>query len=149
MNKNLSLFDYNDLYFNEMQIDDYNEIYNLWKNTPGMGLDNADSFENISKFLIKNGKLCFVCKHEGRIVGTILCGNDGRRGYIYHVAVDVNYRGKGIGKSLVDKSLQRLKDEGVAKCHLFVFADNEIGNSFWNSTGWQKRDDVYVYSKFI
>jgi len=133
----------------EMQADDYNEIYELWENTPGVGLSDADTYENIQRFLLRNKGLSFVCRYEGKIIGTILCGHDGRRGYIYHAAVDVKYRCRGIGQMLVDKSLQKLKEEGIDKCHIFVFFDNEIGNAFWSSKGWTKREDIFVYSKTI
>jgi len=139
-------FDVNIL-INEMQIEDYGEIFELWSNTPGMGLSDADTYENIHRFLLRNKGLSFVCRHEDRIIGTILCGHDGRRGYIYHVTVAEKYRGRGIGRMLVDKSLQKLKEEGINKCHLFVFSDNEIGNAFWSLKGWTKRQDIYVYSK--
>lgn len=131
----------------EMQICDYDEFYKLWSNTAGMGLSDADSYENIDKYLLRNKGLSFVCRYEGKIIGTILCGHDGRRGYIYHVTVAEEYRGKGIGQTLVDRSLQKLKEEGINKCHLFVFSDNEIGNAFWRSKGWNKREDIFVYSK--
>ena len=133
----------------EMQIGDYNEFNELWSRTPGMGLSSVDTYDSIEKFLLKNKELSFICKGADKIVGTILCGHDGRRGYIYHVAVDMEYRGKGIGRALVEKSLKRLKEERIDKCHLFVFADNELGNTFWSSTGWIKREDIFVYSKSI
>lgn len=131
----------------EMKTDDYSEIYELWKNTSGVGLSDADTYESISRFLLRNKGLSFVYRHEDKIIGTILCGHDGRRGYIYHVTVAQIFRGRGIGQMLVDKSLQKLKEEGINKCHIFVFNDNEIGNVFWNSKGWNKREDVFVYSK--
>jgi ribosomal protein S18 acetylase RimI-like enzyme len=135
--------------YREMRIQDYDTVYALWGNTSGMGLSVADEKENIKKFLNKNKGLCFVCEFDNTIVGTVLCGYDGRRGYIYHVTVVQEHRGKGIGTKMVELSLQGLKAEGIDKCHLFVFADNPIGNTFWKSTGWQKRDDVIVYSKSI
>ncbi|NJD04817.1 MAG: GNAT family N-acetyltransferase [Ruminiclostridium sp.] len=141
-------FDANIL-IHEMQIDNYSEIYRLWSTTPGMGLSDADTHENIHRFLFRNKGLSFICRHEGRIIGIILCGHDGRRGYIYHVTVAEKYRGRGIGQMLVDRSLQKLKVEGINKCHIFVFSDNEVGNVFWSSTGWTKREDILVYSKNI
>lgn len=131
----------------EMQIEDYNEIYAIWENTPGIGLSDADTHENIYRFLLRNKGLSYVCRYKDRIIGTILCGHDGRRGYIYHVAVAEKYRRRGIGRMLVDKSLQSLKEEGINKCHLFVFRDNEVGNAFWKATGWTEREDIFVYSK--
>ena len=112
-------------------------------------MSDADKKENIEKFLTRNKGLSYICKIKDRIIGTILCGHDGRRGYVYHVTVAKEYRGKGIGKGLVEKSLERLKAEGIQKCHLFVFADNVTGNAFWASTGWSKREDIFVYSKSI
>lgn len=133
----------------EMQIEDYYEVYELWKNTPGMGLSDADTHENIHKFLLRNKGLSFVCRHKDRIIGTILCGHDGRRGYIYHVIVVEEYRGRGIGQMLVDKSLYKLKEQGINKCHLFVFCDNVIGNAFWSAIDWTRREDIVVYSKSV
>jgi ribosomal protein S18 acetylase RimI-like enzyme len=136
-----------DMYIREIEINDYDEMYCLWTRIPGIGLSSADSRSNIQKFLLRNKGLSFLCLEEEKIVGTVLCGHDGRRGYIYHVAVDEGYRGKGIGRALVEKSLNQLKKEGIDKCHLFVFVDNFIGNSFWTSLGWTKREDILVYSK--
>lgn len=143
-----SLHDYGEnISIHEMQISDYDEAHKLWSNTPGVGLSDADSQENICKFLLRNRGLSFVCRHENIIIGTILCGHDGRRGYIYHVTVAEKYRGRGIGRMLVEKSLQRLKEEGINKCHLFVFRDNIVGNAFWRAQGWTKREDIFAYSK--
>ena len=142
----MKCFTYN-AHIHVMQIDDYNEIYELWSNTAGMGLSDADTHMNIRKFLRRNMDLSFVCRHENKIIGTILCGHDGRRGYIYHVTVAEEYRGRGIGGLLVEKSLKKLKEEGIYKCHLFVFTDNVIGNAFWTSVGWTVRKDIFVYSK--
>lgn len=130
----------------ELEISDYPEIFALWSSTPGMGLSQADSRENIDKFFQRNHGLSFCFREEGKIVGTVLCGHDGRRGYIYHVTVAEAFRGRGIGKLLVEKSLSGLNQEGIQKCHLFVFSDNEIGNNFWKATGWTRRDDIFVYS---
>jgi ribosomal protein S18 acetylase RimI-like enzyme len=133
----------------ELHISDYYEIYSLWQRTPGMGLSDADSKDNIEEFLIRNKGMSFYYKEKNEIVGTILCGYDGRRGYIYHVTVAEEYREKGIGRMLVEKSLESLRKAGIRKCHLFVFTDNQIGNSFWGYSGWTKRDDIFVYSKNI
>lgn len=131
----------------EIHIDDYCEIYTLWSRTMGMGMSDSDSEQNIQKFLVRNKGMSFCFEEAGKIIGTILCGHDGRRGYIYHVTVDEEYRGRGIGRQLVEKSLQKLKELEINKCHLFAFSDNEIGNVFWNSTNWIKREDIFVYSK--
>lgn len=114
-----------------------------------MGLSDADSEQNIQNFLIRNKDMSFCFEEDGKIIATILCGHDGRRGYIYHVTVAEECRGRGIGRLLVEKSLERLKIVAIHKCHLFVFCDNEIGNVFWSSTDWIKREDIFVYSRSI
>lgn len=133
----------------EIHPDDYAEIIELWKRTPGMGINEADSESNIHHFLLCNRGLSFCYKEKNRIIGTSLCGQDQRRGYIYHTAVSPEFRGRGIGRILVEKSLGGLRMQGINKCHLFVFADNELGNSFWSSTGWVKRNDLFVYSRTL
>lgn len=138
-----------DIIIHEMKIDDYDKSYHLWCNTSGMGISSADSKDNIERFLFRNKGLSFVCRDKDNIIGTILCGHDGRRGYIYHVTVADEYRGRGLGQRLVETSLNSLRAEGIDKCHLFVFADNVIGNSFWTSTGWVKREDIFAYSRSI
>jgi ribosomal protein S18 acetylase RimI-like enzyme len=130
----------------EMTIDDYEMAIELWRKTEGMALSEADSRESIAYYLNRNEGMSFVCTDCEQIIGTILCGHDGRRGYIYHVAVNPNYRGQSIGRKLVDCSLGRLKLAGIAKCHLMVIEDNEIGNQFWSRSGWMKRDGILLYS---
>lgn len=132
-----------------MTIDDYNKVYDLWRNTPGVGLSEADERKKIDAFIQRNPGLCFVYEEGDAIVGTILCGNDGRRGYIHHLVVREDYRGKGLGKKLVQKCLDGLKQIDILKCHLFVFANNEIGKAFWSGTGWKQREDILIYSKNI
>ena len=90
----------NNFTFREMNINDYDRILTLWQRTPGLGLSNADSREGIRSFLERNPGLCFVCQEGERLIGTILCGHDARRGYIYHLAVDEAYRKRGIGRQL-------------------------------------------------
>lgn len=133
----------------EIHPNDYEELMNLWSSIPGMGINEADSEESIRRFLLKNVGLSFCYKEDSRIIGTILCGQDGRRGYIYHTAVAPEFRGRGIGRILVEESLRQLRNLGIGKCHLFVFADNEPGKVFWNSIGWEKRDDIFIYSRTL
>lgn len=133
----------------ELHPDDYPEMIGMWKNTPGIGISRADSESGIRGFLLRNPGLSWCYKDGGRIVGTSLCGQDGRRGYIYHTAVLPEYRGRGIGSMLVRKSLEQLKSAGIDKCHIFVFRDNEPGNAFWSATGWTRRNDILVYSRDI
>jgi ribosomal protein S18 acetylase RimI-like enzyme len=131
----------------EMTIADYELAFELWNQTEGMVLSDADSKEAIAYYLNRNPEMSFVCEVAEKIIGTILCGHDGRRGFIYHVAVDPQYRGQSIGKKLICSSLDRLSSEGITKCHLMVLEDNEIGNQFWVKVGWQCRSGILLYSK--
>jgi len=135
--------------FEELKIEDYQEIYDLWSKTPGVGLSKADSYDNIQRFLLRNEGMSFVCRYGDKIIATILCGHDGRRGFIYHLAVEEGYRRWGIGGTLVEKCLQKLKEVGIDKCHIFVYLKNEPGNAFWSAKGWMKRDDLFVYTKSL
>lgn len=131
-------------------IADYEEVYNLWINTPGMGLNNIDdSEEGIQKYLERNPNTCFVAKENDRILGVILAGHDGRRGYIHHTAVDTNYRKQGIGKSLVAKAIEALKEERIQKVAFVVFKKNQTGNIFWDKLGFKEREDLVYRNKVI
>lgn len=131
----------------EMKISNYEDIFKLWTSTHGMGLRNLDdSKEGIDKFLRRNPTTNFIAEEDGEIVGSILCGHDGRRGYIYHTAVDMRYRGKGIGKKLVNSVINALKREGINKAALVVFTNNEVGNGFWRTMGWEKREELNYYN---
>ncbi|GKU25271.1 GNAT family N-acetyltransferase [Clostridium folliculivorans] len=126
-----------------MTIDDYEKVYKLWTNTSGMGIRSLDdSFQGINKFIKRNPTTNFIAKAENEIVGVILCGHDGRRGYIYHTAVSSEYRGKGIGKVLVKAVLEALRQEEINKVALVAFASNDVGNRFWKSIGFEGRDDL-------
>jgi len=131
----------------DLTIEDYDEIIALWRACPGLGLSGADSRDSLKRFLARNPGLSLVCREQGRIVATSLCGHDGRRGFLYHVAVNPHRRGRGLGRRLVESCLQRLAREGIEKCHLFVFADNREGRDFWDVLGWTRRDDLVVFSR--
>lgn len=126
-----------------MTTEDYNEVYKLWTNTNGMGMRSLDdSFEGIAKFIKRNPKTNYVAYDENKIIGVILCGHDGRRGYIYHTAVNPDYRKSGIGKALVKSVIHALKKEEINKVALVAFAANDLGNKFWQALGFEKRDDL-------
>lgn len=134
----------------KMTIADYDSVYDLWLNTPGMGLNNMDdSKQGIEKFLRRNPETCFVAEKDNRIIGVILCGNDGRRGYIYHTAVLVTERKRGVGTALVDAAVKALKNEGINKAALVVFSKNELGNSFWEKRGFITREDLIYRNRSI
>ena len=130
-----------------MDITDYDLVIDLWKSTEGIGLSDADSKDNIKRFLHRNPGLSLVAQIDRELVGVVLCGNDGRRGYLHHLAVRKDQRLKGIGKELVRNCLQRLKMAKIDKCHLFVFRENEPGIGFWIKNGWQTRLDLHIMSR--
>jgi len=126
---------------------DHGEISALWKNTDGMGLRSLDdSKEGIEKYLARNPDTSFAAIDSDRIAGCILCGHDGRRGYIYHTCVIPEYRGRGIGKALVTHALSALKREGINKAALVCFSGNDCGNGFWRAEGWELRRDLNYYN---
>jgi len=133
-----------------MKRSNYADVYSLWINTPGMGLNNIDdSKKGIRKYLKRNPKTCFIAKDGKRIVGVILSGHDGRRGYIHHTAVDIQYRNQGIGRELVNKAIEALREEGINKVAFVVFKNNEIGNKFWERLGFNIREDLIYRNKVI
>lgn len=135
--------------YRKIQKSDYDQINELWQSIDGLGISESDSEENITQFIENNPHLNYLCENKESVLGTILCGNDGRRGYIYHVAVRKDFQGKGIGKKLTDIALSKLQEQGIKKCHLFVYVDNEKGINFWNANGWEKREDLHLFSKNI
>lgn len=133
-----------------MSITDYDEIYNLWINTPGMGLNSADdSREGIEKYLKRNPTTSFVAEYDGKIIGVIMAGHDGRRGYIHHTAILPNFRNQGIAKKLVDCAISALDKEGINKVALVAFKKNNIGNGFWENIGFIERNDLVYRNKNI
>lgn len=131
-----------------MRTSDYKELYALWLKIDGIGMRSLDdSPEGISKFLIRNPSTCFVAEENEKLIGAILCGHDGRRGYIYHAAVLQCYKGKGTGKALVESALKALRAQGINKAALVAFKTNETGNAFWKAVGFGARNDL-VYRDF-
>lgn len=129
---------------------DYQGIYDLWIHTPGMGLNTTDdSEEGIARYIDRNPNTSFVAVDQEKIVGVIIAGHDGRRGFIYHTAVLPEYRGQHIGKELVDHAMAALEKEGIHKAALVAFARNEIGNGFWEKLGFTSREDLVYRNKNI
>ena len=130
--------------------DDYEQLRTLWLSTPGMGLNTTDdSYEGISRFLMRNPSSCFAAVDNGQIVGVIMAGHDGRRGYIYHTAVRSDMRGHGIGRRLVELALDALKQEGITKVALVVFNSNSGGNTFWQHMGFEARNDLVYRNRAL
>ena len=133
-----------------MTQDDYDAVYRLWISTPGMGLNTTDdSREGIRRYLNRNPTTCFVAEEGQECIGVILSGHDGRRGYIYHLAVKVAQRHQGTGSALLTRALEALKAEGIAKVALVVFSNNETGNRFWEKQGFTVREDLQYRNKAI
>lgn len=133
-----------------MTIGDYEEVLRLWRDTPGMGLRSLDdSREGIEAFLRRNPATSFVALEEDRLVGAILCGHDGRRGYIYHTVVRPGDRERGVGTALVETAVSALEREGITRVCLNVMEGNETGKAFWLGRGWEKKDFLGFYSKAI
>jgi N-acetylglutamate synthase len=134
----------------EFTMDDYESAYALWKSAEGIGLSEADSRENIAAYLARNPGSSFVAvAADGRLVGAVLCGSDGRRGYLHHLAVAPDSRRAGTGKRLVARCLAELGRQGLRKCHIFVIAANEEGKRFWTRIGWEERTSLVVMSRDV
>lgn len=126
-----------------MTITDYDEVAHLWANTDGVGLrDFEDSCEGIASYLDRNCGMSFVARRDGKLVGAVLCGHDGRRGCIYHLAVASEYRRQGIGKTLLNRSISELRAAGIRKCNIVVFKTNSSGQEFWRKLNWNGREDL-------
>lgn len=133
-----------------MEIDDYTAIYDLWMSCKGMGLNDIDdSKKGVERFLNRNPDTCFVAVENESLIGVIMAGNDGRRGFIYHTAVLPSYRHQGIATQLVDTAMTALKNIGITKVALVVFDRNENGNSFWEAQGFTSRTDLVYRNKSL
>ena len=129
-----------------MTADDYDDVHALCMTIHGFGIRSIDdSRAGIARFLKRNPKTSVVAIEDGKIVGSILCGHDGRRGCFYHVCVDEEYRMRGIGKGMVVKAMEALKEEEINKVSLIAFTRNDVGNAFWKQIGWTKREDLNYY----
>ena len=121
----------------QFEISDYENAVAFWKGIEGVTLNESDTREAILSFLNRNPGLSFVIReNDNEIIGTILCGHNGRAGQIYHLAVSISQRGKGLGKTLVELCFSKLAAENIPRCNIFVYSNNSIGNSFWLNTGW-------------
>lgn len=129
-----------------MTIEDYEGVKDLWMTIKGFAIRSIDdSYEGVERFLKRNPTTSVVAIDDGRIVGAILCGHDGRRGCLYHVCVKEEFRRHGIGKAMVVFCMNELKKEKISKVSLIAFSTNDIGNAFWNEIGWTRRLDLNYY----
>jgi len=127
-------------------IEDYEKVRTLWDNIKGFGIRSIDdSYDGIERFLKRNPTTSIVAEEDGKIIGSILCGHDGRRGCFYHVCVEEGYRKHGIGNKMALAAIKALKEEKINKVSLVAFKRNEVGNTFWKELGWDLREDLNYY----
>jgi ribosomal protein S18 acetylase RimI-like enzyme len=132
-----------------MRTDDIADALALWRATPGMGLSGADEPQSLVSFIRANERHCWCAREDNRIIGTALCGSDGRRGYIYHLAVERAHQRRGVGRALIERVVRSLAEAGIQKCHAMVFAANEAGRGYWKRVGWDEREDLVVFSRDV
>ena len=128
-------------------IEVYDAVFALWQKCDGIGLSQADSREGIQRYLRRNPGMSFIARSGDAVVGAVLAGHDGRRGFIHHLAVDPGCRRRSVGRRLLERCLQSLAQAGIQKCHLFVMNHNREAIAFWQSVGWTARKDLGVRSR--
>lgn len=131
--------------YREMTPADYEPVMELWNSAPGVRA--SETREEFARILLRNAGLSSVALLGDRLVGAVFCCHDGRRGYLYHLAVAGDARRRGIARELVDRSLEGLAREGIPRCSIFLIADNEDGAAFWKQTGWRERTDLKLMAK--
>lgn len=137
-----------DIQIRPMTTEDYDAVYEVWNSISGFGIRSIDdSREGIARFIRRNPGLSVVAVKDGVIIGSILCGHDGRRGCLYHVCVLKKYRMLGIGQKMVAYCKEALRDEGINRINLIAFTSNEIGNKFWQKLQWKYRTDCNYYEE--
>jgi ribosomal protein S18 acetylase RimI-like enzyme len=136
-----------DLQIREMTPGDYERAVGLWQESEGVRLTEADTREAIARYLERNPGFSLIAEAEGRLVGTILGGHDGRRGYLHHLAVHSSCRRQGIGRTLVNECMARLRSAGILKAHVFVVRANRDAQGFYAGLGWEVRDDLTLMSR--
>lgn len=130
-----------------MTNDDRGAVLELWRSCEGVGLSEGDTLEGLATFLARNPGTSWVVLDEDAVVGAVLAGHDGRRGYLYHLAVLASHRHQGLGRMLVHRALHALSLIGIFKCHVMVFRDNAVGLKFWDHAGWRTRDDIVMRTR--
>jgi ribosomal protein S18 acetylase RimI-like enzyme len=130
----------------KMTMDDYAKVHELWMNIHKFAIRSIDdSKDGVQRFLMRNPDTSVVAVSNGELIGSILCGHDGRTASFYHVCVKEEFRNQGVGKTMVMHCMKALEKEKVSKISLVAFKDNEVGNCFWKEEGWQKREDLNLY----
>lgn len=136
----------NEPVFRPLRADDYDAVMRLWRSCSGLSLRDSDSRAGVGRYLERNPGLSFVAETEAGLVGSIMAGHDGKRGYIQHLAVDDRLRRQGIASRLIDLSLAALKDLGIEKSHVHVLESNAGGLEYWTRRGWIRRSEIVMFS---
>jgi putative acetyltransferase len=130
--------------------EDYPRAVAFWSGIEGLKLNESDTPEAIDAFLKRNPGFSAIAENaSGETVGTVLCGHNGRAGSLHHLAVAPMLRGRGLGKKLVDYCFARLAEATIPRCNIFVYTDNDLGNSFWLRSGWNDPKDWKVLQKIL
>jgi ribosomal protein S18 acetylase RimI-like enzyme len=129
--------------FEDMHISHYNEVLDLWHTTRHISVSEIDSYESVSRYIERNPGLCSVALRDNTIIGAILCGHDGRRAHINHLAVSNEHRKTGVGSTLVKRCLERLRELDIKIVYLSIYEDNLSAKKFWENQGWKLYSDVY------
>jgi ribosomal protein S18 acetylase RimI-like enzyme len=138
-----------DLTIRQMTVDDYEAVRALWDVAGGVDPAVGDARCDLARFLERNPGLSFVALAGENLIGAVLCGHDGRRGYVHHLTVDESFRRRGAGRALIDRCLDGLRAAGIGKCHIFIRRDNGIGFAFWQRAGWVDRTELRMMSGLI
>jgi ribosomal protein S18 acetylase RimI-like enzyme len=133
--------------FIPMTTADYDDVIAFWRNQPGIGLSAADEREGIAAYLTRNPGMSWIVRQGGEVVAAVLCGHDGRRGVLYHLAVAAGYRKRGIARALASRCIEKLVQCGIAKCNVFVYSDNSEGQDFWRAMDFEVRADLKLMQK--
>lgn len=136
-----------DISYRKFELNDFDKALQLWSKDQGLELGPGDSRSEFEYFVARNPDSSFVAISSGNLVGSILCGQDGRRGYIYHLYVAPDFRRRGIAQQLVNKSIKSLLAVGIHRCLNRVFKNNSKGNLFWVEEGWSKLENLNFYFK--
>ena len=146
MDKRDTFYGINGISLREMHPEDFEAVHELWMSIHGFAIRSVDdSYEGVLRFLKRNPGCSVVAEKVGEVVGSILCGHDGRTACFYHVCVREDCRKHGIGKEMVTFCMRALQREQVSKISLVAFMNNEVGNQFWNAEGWTRRQDLNQY----
>jgi N-acetylglutamate synthase len=128
---------------------DFDAVLALWRRSEGLTMRDVDAPDALARFLERNPGFSFVARIGGEVCAAVLCGHDGRRGYLHHLAVSAEHRREGIGTALVERCLAALRQAGIGKCHLFVLVENAEGTAFWERIGWFERTDLRTMSRIL